>query len=177
MEIGGTKLAHVSQREAWVVTENPLIKVKKVKECWLEQDKLEVVERINHHLKGEDVVDILKCFPIGSQSRVVASRSLGPKCSGSSNRNSLFRQRSAYISHECIRDCSNSKPADNCSRHIHSYLGIRCSEIVEILHQFLPKNWEWQIECLQQFASRILDPNNHQIIVNSFTTRNGTQSL
>ena len=56
----------------------------------MEQDKLEVVERINHHLKGEDVVDILKCFPIGSQSRVVASRSLGPKCSGSSNRNSLL---------------------------------------------------------------------------------------
>ena len=60
----------------------PLTTVKKVRECWVEQDKLDVIARINHHLKGEEVVGILKCFPIGSQCRVTASRLLGTKCSG-----------------------------------------------------------------------------------------------
>merc|ERR1711970_756343 len=108
--------------------------VKKVRDCWVEQDKLDVIDQINHRLKGEEVVAILKCFPIGSQSRVTASRLLGTKCSG-----------------------------------------IHCAEIVEILCQFLPRNWEWQVECLQQFAALIIDPNNHHLIVETFQTRNGKE--
>jgi len=108
--------------------------VKKVRDCWVEQDKLDVIDQINHRLKGEEVVAILKCFPIGSQSRVTACRLLGTKCSG-----------------------------------------IHCAEIVVILAQFLPKNWEWQIECLQEFAAYIIDPNNHHSIVQTFQTRNATE--